>query len=356
MTRQADLDPEQLRDHAGTVAGVARDLSAAAGGLPALRAGALGPFVRFLTTGLAEARTVTADGVRRAADAMAATSAGLVRVADGDSDDNGARWCRLTVIDATLDDLTATRRAMRAGTWRVGDAAPEQVGAPRVDPLSALDGVGLGFLTELVAFLGEPLHQLAGPPGAAADGFAGAGQRVSAIADRYGRTVGPETSEWVDPAALAYLRAGADLAGGLVGLGEATHAVGEAAAGARAAVAAAVVEVTALVAEATDKINLIMNRGLAVAPVTAGLSVAAGIPQCVRVAAAYAARIVAIMGTLLSSARNLLRYVQSTAAAVSTLTDALAAVAAPASATGVSRRRGARGTPRPAGTSGGSAS
>jgi hypothetical protein len=322
VTRQLDLDPGQLRDHAGTVAGVARDLSAAAAGLPALRPGALGPFVGFLTAGLAQARTTTAAGVRRAADAMAATSAGLVQVADGDD----AGWGQLTVIDATLDDLTATRRAVRAGTWRASPGAP--AGPPPAASLSSLDGVGLGFLAELVSFLDEPLHQLTGRHSVDVDGFTGVGQRVSAIAEEYSRTVGPETSEWIDPAALAYLKASTDLVGGLIGLGEAAQVLGEAVAGARAEVAATVREVTALVAEATDRISVIMSHGLALGPATSGLSVAAGIPRCLEIAATYASRIAATMCTLLASARNLHRYVQSTAAAVSTLTDEIAAVAA----------------------------
>jgi len=72
----------QLREHAGTVAEVAGDLSSAAGGVPVLSPGALGPFVQFLAAGLDEALATTVQGVSRAADALAATSAGLVKVAD----------------------------------------------------------------------------------------------------------------------------------------------------------------------------------------------------------------------------------------------------------------------------------
>jgi len=241
----------------------------------------------------------------------------------------------MTVIDATLNDLTATAAAVRTGAWRVGDLTggpPTDLAAlaPAASPLSALDGAGLGFLVELVSFLDEPRQQLTGNPGAVgtgADGLAGAGQRMSAIADGYGQSVGQETSEWTGAAALAYLRTGADLVGGIVGLGEATLALGAAAAGAGAAVAAVATEVTMLVTEAIRKIILGMDQALAVAPATLGLSVADAIPRCVQVATEYAGRIVAKLRPLLWSAENLLQHIQSTARAASTLTEAITSLA-----------------------------
>jgi hypothetical protein len=84
------VDPDQLRSHAGTLAGYADRLSALGSGLPgSLADQSLGSFAQFLTTGLGGAMTETlnafghasatvdlmAGGVRQAADAYQRTDA-----------------------------------------------------------------------------------------------------------------------------------------------------------------------------------------------------------------------------------------------------------------------------------------
>ncbi|MEV0051215.1 type VII secretion target [Saccharopolyspora shandongensis] len=87
------VDPEQIREHAKTVAGIADGLSSAAGGLPgALAENALGSFVQFITAGLSGAMTQAGEAIGSAASAMDGMSSALVQTAEGyeRSDDRNA--------------------------------------------------------------------------------------------------------------------------------------------------------------------------------------------------------------------------------------------------------------------------
>lgn len=85
------VDPDQLRAHAGALAGYADRLSAIGSGLPGtLPEQSLGSFAQFLTTGLGGAMTeslnafgdvastvdLVADGIRQAADDYQRTDGG----------------------------------------------------------------------------------------------------------------------------------------------------------------------------------------------------------------------------------------------------------------------------------------
>ncbi|KAA5826030.1 hypothetical protein ABT337_26085 [Saccharopolyspora hirsuta] len=232
-----------------------------------------------------------------------------------------------------LEQLKSTIAAVRDRGWLAGGLSGGNPGAASPgepsSPLSALSDSGFGFITASVSFLDEPLQQLAGDPStisAGSQGFQDTGRNVSAIADSYQRSVGPETSGWSGEAAAGYLKTGAELVDGIAGLGDASVALAEAATGAGEAAAKALQEVTALVSEATGKIIMILNQAMAAAAATFGASVAAAIPQAVQVAAEYGGRIVAVMQQLLSSAQNLMQHVATTTKAVSALTDSISAI------------------------------
>lgn len=77
------VDPAQIRAHANTVKNVASGLSATAGGMQGGLAGnALGSFVQFVTAGLGDVMTQTAEAVAKASTAMDTVSSGLVGTAD----------------------------------------------------------------------------------------------------------------------------------------------------------------------------------------------------------------------------------------------------------------------------------
>ncbi|TWF93398.1 hypothetical protein FHU35_15242 [Saccharopolyspora dendranthemae] len=210
-------------------------------------------------------------------------------------------------------DVRSTNDAVRGGGWDSGRyGSGDASGGATGDPLSALVGSGFGFLADLVPFLGEPLQQLAGDPGAIASSVQGlqdVGSGVASISDSYGQAAGPETSGWSGAAATEYLKTAAELVGGLQGIGEASTGLGEALAGMGDALAKTANEVTILVNEAVGRIVLIMNQALAAAQATFGASIAAAIPQVVQVAAEYGARISGHMGNLLASAQGLLGHV-----------------------------------------------
>lgn len=210
-------------------------------------------------------------------------------------------------------DVRSTNDAVRGGGWDSGDygSAGESAGGTS-DPLSALAGSGFGFLADLVPFLGEPLQQLAGDPGAvttSAQGLLDTGRGVASISDSYGQAAGPETSGWSGAAATEYLKTAAELVGGLKGIGEASTGLGEALAGMGDAVVKTANEVTILVNEAVGRIVVIMNQAIAAAQATFGGSIAAAIPQVVQIATECGVRISGHMGNLLNSAQGLLGHV-----------------------------------------------
>ncbi|MEV4731517.1 WXG100 family type VII secretion target [Saccharopolyspora sp. NPDC049426] len=210
-------------------------------------------------------------------------------------------------------DVRSTNDAVRGGGWDSGSygSAGEPAGGTG-DPLSALAGSGFGFLADLVPFLGEPLQQLAGDPGAvasSAQSLRDTGRGVASISDSYGQAAGPETSGWSGAAATEYLKTAAELVGGLQGIGEASTGLGEALAGMGDAVVKTAHEVTILVNEAVGRIVVIMNQAIAAAQATFGASIAAAIPQVVQIATECGVRISGHMGNLLNSAQGLLGHV-----------------------------------------------
>ncbi|MDI2031041.1 hypothetical protein QFW96_20590 [Saccharopolyspora sp. TS4A08] len=215
---------------------------------------------------------------------------------------------------ALVADVRSTNDAVRGGGWDSGSygSGGDTGAATGGDPLSALVGSGFGFVADLVPFLGEPLQQLAGDPGAVAAGVQGLqdmGSGVASISESYGQAAGPETSGWSGAAATEYLKTAAELVGGLQGLGEAASGLGAALAGLGDAAAKTANEVTILVNEAVGRIVVIMNQAIAAAQATFGGSIAAAIPQVVQVATEYGVRISGHMGNLLNSAQGLMGHV-----------------------------------------------
>jgi hypothetical protein len=84
MSTNYDVDPDQLRGHAGSVGEVADQLSAIGGGLPSGLADlALGLFTQFLTSGLQVSMTQVANTITDASSSVAEMSTGIARTAAG---------------------------------------------------------------------------------------------------------------------------------------------------------------------------------------------------------------------------------------------------------------------------------
>lgn len=80
---QFELDPDQIRGHAGSVGGVADQLSSIGAGLPGgLGAEALGTFVSFLANGLTGAMGQVGDAITHASSAVDELSTGLTQTAE----------------------------------------------------------------------------------------------------------------------------------------------------------------------------------------------------------------------------------------------------------------------------------
>jgi hypothetical protein len=221
-------------------------------------------------------------------------------------------------INALLAQLRVTRDAVDKKEWLSADLA----GGPAVSigalgstdrPVSTLDSSGMGFLTPMVSFLGEPLDQLRGDPSSISSGageFDGAARNGSTVADEYQTSAGAETSEWSGQATSNYLDKGMELADGILSIAETSLTSAKALIGAGEVVAKAVADVTQLSTEAIGKITPIMSQAIAAAPVTFGQSIAAAIPQCVQIAVDYAGRIAGKMAALLSSGENLMKLIE----------------------------------------------
>jgi uncharacterized protein YukE len=229
-----------------------------------------------------------------------------------------------------LADLTSASDAVQRKDWLSaglsGAGAALDVLGSAASPLSALGGAGLGWFTQFVSFLEEPLGQLRGNPGSvssSAQGFDGAGQQVASLARSYRQSTGTETSDWSGSAASAYRNSGAQHADGIAALGQASTTVASAIAGAGEVVAQAIEIVTQLVTEAVAKIIPIMTQAVAAAPATFGQSIAAAIPQCVQIAVEYGQKILEKLAALLASGQNLLKLVQGAQAVVQTVKEVL---------------------------------
>jgi uncharacterized protein YukE len=231
-------------------------------------------------------------------------------------------------------DLTATDDAVRAKGWvSPGLGVP---GAPlgllgsTLNPLSGLAAAGLGWFTPFVSFLGEGLTQLQGGNAASvtsgAQDFGDAGQNIAGVARSYQESTSAQTSGWHGTAASSYREAGAQHAGGIAGLGQASTTVSSAIIGAGQVVAQAIAEVTELIAEAVAQIVPIMTQAVARAPETFGQSVVEAIPPCVGIAVEYALRIAAKLAALVASGDNLLKLVQGGMAIVDLIRTALSSI------------------------------
>ncbi|WP_367128437.1 WXG100 family type VII secretion target [Saccharothrix sp. HUAS TT1] len=180
-------------------------------------------------------------------------------------------------------------------------------------PLSALDSAGAGFLTPMISFLEEPLGRLRGDPGSVASGageFAAAGRDATSVADEYRSSAAAETGGWSGQSATDYLKAGTELADGILSIAETSLTSAKALIAAGEVVAKTVAAVTALITEVVARIAPIITEAIAAAPATFGQSLAVAIPQCVQIAADYGGRIAAKLAELLTSGENLIKLVE----------------------------------------------
>ncbi|MGW4115194.1 hypothetical protein ACWEFJ_30335 [Actinosynnema sp. NPDC004786] len=221
-------------------------------------------------------------------------------------------------IAALLAELRAAGAAVEGEEWLAGGLAgdpdaPLTALTSSERPLSALDSAGVGFLTPMISFLEEPLDRLRGDPDAVSAGaaeFAAAGREATSVADDYRSTVGAETSGWSGRAASDYVKAGTELADGVLSIAETSLTSAKALIAAGEAVAKVVAAVTGHVAEAVAKITPVITEALAAAPATFGHSLAVAIPRCVEIAVDYAGRIAAKLAELLTSGENLIKLVE----------------------------------------------
>ncbi|GAA1988655.1 hypothetical protein [Amycolatopsis minnesotensis] len=215
-------------------------------------------------------------------------------------------------ITQTLGDLESTLVAVQGNDWVTAGLSGATTAADLLgsgsDPLSGIVNAGFGWLTGLVDFLAAPLKTLAGDPGSmnsSARDMHGAGQSLASHADSYQQAAGKETGGWSGEAASGYQNTSGKLADQLRAISKASAGVSSAMSGASEVVGQAQRIVTELVGEASGQITTIMTQAMAAAQVTGGASVAAAIPECVRVATQYGGQIAGKMGALLSSGQNL---------------------------------------------------
>lgn len=196
-------------------------------------------------------------------------------------------------------------------------------------PLTALASAGCDFLTPVISFLEEPLHQLRGQPDQVS-GPAGqhqqSAQGANSLADDYGSTVHGETSQWSGNAKANYGDTAGKLVDGIKSVAETAATNSKAMIAAGEVVAQVVDIVTRLITEAVGKIVPIMTQAIAAAPATFGASIAEAIPQCVAIAVDYGGQIAGKLGELLASGQNLTKLLEGAVAALNVVKEGLGVI------------------------------
>lgn len=220
-------------------------------------------------------------------------------------------------INTLLAELRLAGNAVGNREWLSAELAGEPAVSldtlgSTASPLSGLAGAGVGFLTPMISFLEEPLHQLRGDPDSVSAGageFDSAGQDASAVGEEYRSAAGRETSEWSGASAASYQQTGMELADGILSIAETSLTSAKAMIGAGEVVAQVIDIVTRLITEAVGKIVPIMTEAIAAAPATFGQSLAVAIPQCVQIAVDCGVQLAGKLAALLSSGENLIKLI-----------------------------------------------
>ena len=105
-TRQSyDVDPEQLRGHAGRLAAHADQLSSIGAPLPGeLGELSLGAFAQFISAGIGSAMAETADALRHSSSTLDMVSDGLRRAADRYQDSDEDHAATFSALGTTLEE------------------------------------------------------------------------------------------------------------------------------------------------------------------------------------------------------------------------------------------------------------
>ncbi|WP_020672387.1 WXG100 family type VII secretion target [Amycolatopsis nigrescens] len=105
MPNSYTVDPEQLREHAGRLAGYADQLGAIGTGLPdTMGEQSLGSFAQFITTGLGGAMTEALGAFAHAASTVDQVSDGMRRAADDYQRTEDGTASGVTGIGATMEE------------------------------------------------------------------------------------------------------------------------------------------------------------------------------------------------------------------------------------------------------------
>lgn len=100
------VDPGQLREHAGRLASHAGQLASLGTALPGeMGAQSLGAFAQFITAGLGNAMTETADAFQRASSTLDAVAGGMRRAADQYQRADDDHAATLTGIGSSLEEI-----------------------------------------------------------------------------------------------------------------------------------------------------------------------------------------------------------------------------------------------------------
>lgn len=220
-------------------------------------------------------------------------------------------------INALLAELRLAGNAVGNREWLSAELAGEPAVSlgtlgSTASPLSGLTSAGVGFVTPMISFLEEPLHQLRGDPDSVSSGageFDSAGQDAATVGEEYRSAAGRETSEWSGESASGYQQTGMELADGILSIAETSLTSAKAMIGAGEVVAQVIDIVTRLITEAVGKIVPIMTEAIAAAPATFGQSLAVAIPQCVQIAVDCGVQLAGKLAALLSSGENLIKLI-----------------------------------------------
>ncbi|SDD38608.1 WXG100 family type VII secretion target [Actinokineospora iranica] len=227
---------------------------------------------------------------------------------------------------STLSDSVLNRE------WSTGELAglpkPNDFGAliSSANPLANLSSAGVGMLTPHVSFLAKPLDEFRGDSGAVsapAQGMATAAEHTRVLADTFRQSITTETSGWTGEAADKHRITSAQFADGITAISEAAKTISGAIVGAGEDVVKALTAITGIIGKAVGMMVPVMANGIALAPMTMGLSIGEAITECVGIATEAGQEIAGVMGNLLANAMNLMKLVDMVLTIVHAVTQLL---------------------------------
>ena len=215
------------------------------------------------------------------------------------------------------NSVRSAKAAIDSGDWLDAGMAVTNVAMDVIniagDPLGAAASAGFGWIIQHISFLREPFDALLGDANSiinSAQGWARAGDELTATAQRYRQAAQQETRNWCGSAGDAYRSASATQAEGLEALAQVSRTVGQAIQSAGQLLAEVRNTVLELINKCVMRVIQIIIQALAASWLSFGASIAQGIAQSVMTAVQTAQKIITKVQKFVSQLQKIMSTIQ----------------------------------------------